>query len=110
MANGIIRMPLKFTKNYVMRLDQKFPLQIIWKIRHYSDTDSDLIRTVIPEAFGHRFRKSFGQFSASNRNIISTMPGEAFDILFSLDYLLMFFTNIKRRTCHYAKENANVGY
>jgi len=74
------------------------------------DTDSDLIRTVIPEAFGHRFRKSFGQFSASNRNIISTMPGEAFDILFSLDYLLMFFTNIKRRTCHYAKENANVGY
>ena len=80
-----------------------------WKIRHHSDTDSDLIRTVIPEAFGHRFRKSFGHFSTLNRNLFSKVVGDTFGVLFSLDYLLTFCNNVRRRMYQDAKETANVG-
>jgi len=80
-----------------------------WKIRHYSDTDSDMIRTVIPEAFGQRFRKTFGHFSVLNRNLFSKMVGDTFGALFSLDYLLTFYNNVKRRMYQNAKETANVG-
>ena len=71
-----------------------------WKIRCHSDGDSDLIRTVIPGAFGHLW--------AVNRNNISKVVGEPFSILFYSEYLLMFFTNVRRRLNHHAEENANV--
>jgi len=80
-----------------------------WKFRHHSDTDSDLIRTVIPEAFGHRFRKTFGHFSVINRNLFSKVVGDTFGALFSLDYLLTFCNNVRRRMYQDAKETANVG-
>jgi len=69
---------------------------------------SDVIRTVIPAAFGHRFRKSFGQFRAFNRNNFLKVVGERIGNLVSSTYLLMFFNNVRRRLCHHAKENSNV--